>query len=152
MPKILVVDDIKEIVDFSREFFEDFGYEVRTAETAPDAIAVQQEFHADVILQDLNIPGGGGVFVYETLRSKLDMVPIIFSTGKPETIGNVAAMRNVSVLRKPTHPEALMAEVQKWLAARPQQAPAAPQQVPPPPAAERPMNPVPPPPPKFPRQ
>jgi len=136
MPKILVVDDIPAIVDFSKEFFEDAGFEVRTAETAPGALEAQQEFRADVILQDLNIPGGGGIHVYETLRARHDMVPIIFSTGKPETLGDITGMVNVSILKKPTDPEILMAEVRKQLAK------AAP--------AERPMNPNPPPPPKLP--
>ncbi len=135
MPKILVVDDIPAIVDFSKEFFEDAGFEVRTAETAPDAIAAQQEFKAGVILQDLNIPGGGGVLVYETLRAQHDMVPIIFSTGKPEALGDISGMTNVSVLKKPTDPELLMAEVQKQLAKA---------------TSERPMNPAPPPPPRMP--
>lgn len=153
MPKILVVDDIPAIVDFSKEFFEDAGFDVRTADTAPTAIAAQHEFKADVILQDLNIPGGGGTHVYETLRAEGDNVPIIFSTGKPETLGDLNKMVNVSALRKPTNPDVLMAEVQKQIAARQAAAPAAPP--PPPPAApaadERPMNPNPPPPPKFPR-
>ncbi len=134
MPKILVVDDIPAIVEFSKEFFEDAGFEVRTAETAPGALAAQQEFKADVILQDLNIPDGGGILVYETLRARRDMVPIIFSTGKPEALGDISGMTGVSVLKKPTDPEALMAEVRKRIA-RP---------------AERPMNPNPPPPPKLP--
>lgn len=150
MPKILVVDDIKEIVDFSKEFFEDAGYEVRTADTADGAVAIQRQFRADVILQDLNVPGGGGIFVYETLRAEGDLAPIIFSTGKPETLGDLNKMVNVSALRKPTNPDVLMAEVQKQIAVRQAAAPAAPPP-PPPPAAERPMNPNPPPPPKFPR-
>lgn len=145
MSKILVVDDIPAIVDFSKEFFEDAGFEVRTADTATGAIAAQREFHADVILQDLNIPEGGGIHVYETLRAQNDLTPIIFSTGKPETLGDLAKMINVSALRKPTNPDVLMAEVRKQLAAR-APAPAAPA-----PADERPMNPNPPPPPRFPR-
>ena len=149
MPKILVVDDIPAITEFSKEFFEDAGFEVRTADTAPGAIAAQQDFRADVILQDLNIPGGGGIHVYETLRARQDMVPIIFSTGKPETLGDLAKMINVSALRKPTDPEVLMAEVRKRIAATQAAAPAAPPAAQP--AAERPMNPVPPPPPKLPR-
>jgi DNA-binding response OmpR family regulator len=139
------VDDIPAIVDFSKEFFEDAGFEVRTADTATGAIAAQREFHADVILQDLNIPEGGGIHVYETLRAQNDLTPIIFSTGKPETLGDLAKMINVSALRKPTNPDVLMAEVRKQLAAR-APAPAAPA-----PADERPMNPNPPPPPRFPR-
>lgn len=144
MPKILVVDDIPAIVDFSKEFFEDAGFEVRTADTATGAIAAQHEFRADVILQDLNIPEGGGIHVYETLRKENDLVPIIFSTGKPETLGDLKQMVNVSALRKPTNPDVLMAEVQKQLASRPTAAPAAP----PPPATPQPVlyNPPPPPP------
>jgi DNA-binding response OmpR family regulator len=147
MPKILVVDDIPAIVEFSKEFFEDAGFEVRTADTAPGAIEAHQQFKSEVILQDLNIPGGGGLHVYETLRAQGDMVPIIFSTGKPETLGDLTKMVNVSALRKPTNPDVLMAEVRQRIAANPaaQAAPAAP------PADERPMNPNPPPPPKFPR-
>lgn len=151
MAKILVVDDIPAIVDFSKEFFEDAGFEVRTADTAPGAIEQQRQFKADVILQDLNIPGGGGLHVYETLRAEKDMVPIIFSTGKPETLGDLARMVNVSALRKPTNPDVLMAEVRKQIAAHSATAPAAPSAPQPPPAAERPMNPNPPPPPKLPR-
>lgn len=138
MPKILVVDDIPAITEFSKEFFEDAGFEVRTADTAPTAIAAQREFRADAILQDLNIPEGGGILVYETLRAAGDMVPIIFSTGKPETLGDLTCMVNVSALRKPTDPEVLLAEVQKRIAASKAAAPA---------LAERPMNMVPPPPP-----
>ncbi len=136
MPKILVVDDIPAITEFSREFFEDAGFEVRTADTAPTAIAAQREFKADVILQDLNIPGGGGVLVYETLRAGQDMVPIIFSTGKPEALSDISAMTNVAILKKPTDPEVLMSEVKKQIAKAA--------------AAERPMNMVPPPPPRLP--
>lgn len=152
MAKILVVDDIPAIVDFSKEFFEDAGFEVRTADTATGAIAAQHEFRADVILQDLNIPEGGGIRVYETLRAEKDLVPIIFSTGKPETLGDTNAMINVSALRKPTNPDVLMAEVQKQIAASRAAAPAAAQPPPAPQAAAEPrMNPNPPPPPKFPR-
>lgn len=135
MPKILVVDDIPAILDFSKEFFEDAGFEVRTADTAPTAIAAQQEFKADVILQDLNIPEGGGMHVYQTLRANQDMVPVIFSTGKPEAIGDISGMVNVSILKKPTDPDVLMTEVRKQLGKA---------------SAERPMNPNPPPPPRLP--
>ena len=107
----------------------------RIDQVLPGAIDAQREFKADAILQDLNIPGGGGVFVYETLRAQNDLVPIIFSTGKPETLGDISRMINVSALRKPTDPEVLMAEVRRQIAKA---------------SAERPMNPNPPPPPKLP--
>lgn len=114
MIRILAVEDNPAIVDFYFEFFTDAGYEVQTAEDAQTAIQKQKEFHANLIILDLDIPGGGGIFVYETLRTELkDNVPIIFSTGKPEKLSEVGNLVNVSSLGKPTPPEKLMAEVQR---------------------------------------
>ena len=114
MKKILAVEDNKAIVDFYFEFFTDFGYEVETAEDAGTAIEKQKTFHADVMILDLDIPGGGGLFVYETVRGKLnDNVPIIFSTGKPEKLAELGGLSNISSLGKPTPPEKLIAEVKR---------------------------------------
>ena len=136
MSKILAVEDNPAILDFYQEFFSDAGFDVKTADDALKAIAAQTEFKADLILLDLNIPEGGGLLVFETLRARQDMVPIIFSTGKPETIVILAELPNVNVVKKPTAPEVLMALVQKTIAnSRP---------------AEPKMNPVPPPPPRLP--
>ena len=131
MPKILAVEDNPAILDFYQEFFSDAGFEVKTADDAVKAIAAQTEFKADVILLDLNIPEGGGMLVFETLRGRQDMVPVIFSTGKPETIANLAGLPNVNVVKKPTDPEVLMGVVQKAISR----------------SAKQPMNANPPPPP-----
>jgi DNA-binding response OmpR family regulator len=111
------VEDNPAILDFYVEFFTDMGFEVKTAEDALSAITLQQQFKADLIVLDLNIPAGGGMLVFETLRSRLqDPVPIIFSTGKPEQLpANMKNLHNVVVLGKPTPPEALLAEVRKLL-------------------------------------
>lgn len=135
MSKIMVVEDNPAILDFCEEFFSDAGFEVKTAEDALSAIAVYGQFKPDLILLDLNIPEGGGMLVFETLRARQDMVPIIFSTGKPEALSNLTELQNVTVVKKPTDPEVLMAEVKKRIAKS---------------AAERPMNPNPPPPPRLP--
>ena len=132
MPKILAVEDNPAILDFYQEFFTDAGFEVRTADDALKAIAAQTEFKADLILLDLNIPEGGGIRVFETLRARQDLVPIIFSTGKPETIAGLAELPNVNVVKKPTDPEVLMGVVQKAIS-RSAARPAAPNPPPPPP-------------------
>lgn len=134
MQKILAVEDNPAILDFYREFFADFGFEIKTAEDAFSAITLHQEFKPDLIILDLGIPAGGGMMVFETLRTRLqDPVPVIFSTGKPEQLPhNLHHLANVAVITKPVAPEALLAQVRKFL----------------PKPAERPLNPVPPPPPK----
>lgn len=135
MFKILAVEDNPAILDFYREFFTDAGFEVQTAEDAISAITKHQQFKSDLIILDLNIPAGGGMMVFDTLRRRLmDPVPIIFSTGKPEMLPNLANIHNVAVVVKPTTPEALLAEVNKLL----------------PKQSAQPLNPAPPPPPPAP--
>jgi DNA-binding response OmpR family regulator len=133
MIKILAVEDNPAILDFYREFFTDAGFEIKTAEDAFSAITLHQQFKADLIVLDLNIPAGGGMLVFETLRTHLnDPVPIIFSTGKPEQLPDLSKLHNVTVIKKPADPDVLMAEVKKLL----------------PEFFGRPLNPVPPPPPR----
>lgn len=116
MVKILAVEDNPAILDFYRDFFTEAGFEVQTAEDAFSAITKQQQFKADLIILDLNIPAGGGMHVFETLRSRMgDPVPIIFSTGKPEQLPSLKNIYNVAIVCKPTNPEQLMAEVKKLL-------------------------------------
>jgi len=116
MLKILAVEDNPAILDFYKEFFADTGFEVRTAEDALSAINIQQQFKADLIVLDLNIPAGGGMLVFETLRTSLcDPVPIIFSTGKPEQLPDIKNLHNVAVVSKPTDPQLLLAEVRRLI-------------------------------------
>ena len=115
--RILAVEDNPAILDFYREFFSDMGFEAKTAEDALSAITLHQQFKSDLIVLDLNIPAGGGMLVFETLRHSLkDPVPVIFSTGKPELLPHsVKSLHNVAVIAKPTPPEALLAEIKRLL-------------------------------------
>jgi DNA-binding response OmpR family regulator len=130
MAKILAVEDNPAILDFYKEFFGDAGFEVATAEDALSAITVFQQFKPDLIILDLDIPAGGGLQVFETLRSRFNSpVPIIFSTGKPEKLPRLNNLHNVAALGKPADPEKLMALAIKMIegtapAARPAPAPA----------------------------
>ncbi|HBA59967.1 MAG TPA: hypothetical protein DCZ92_03940 [Elusimicrobia bacterium] len=117
MPKILAVEDNPAILDFYKEFFVESGFEIETAEDALSAITKYQLFKPDVIILDLDIPAGGGMQVFERLRSTFnDPVPIIFSTGKPEKLPRLENLHNASGLPKPVDPEKLLAEVKKLTA------------------------------------
>ena len=134
--KVLAVEDNPAILDFYREFFGDMGFEVKTAEDAFSAITLHQQFKPDLVVLDLNIPAGGGMLVFDTLRSRLhDPTPVIFSTGQPEQLPNLKNIHNVAVIKKPTPPEALLAEIKRLLPEffKPHDAPQPPPPLPPPP-------------------
>lgn len=116
MAKILAVEDNPAILDFYKDFFTEAGFDIQTAEDAMSAITRYQQFKPDLVILDLNIPAGGGMLVFETLRNRLaDPVPIIFSTGKPEQLPNLEHIHNVAVVKKPADPEVLLAEVKRLL-------------------------------------
>lgn len=140
--RILAVEDNPAILDFYQEFFDDMGFEVKTAEDALSALTLHQQFKPHLIVLDLNIPAGGGMHVFDTVRGRLqDPVPVIFSTGKPEMLPHsLKNLHNVAFVPKPTPPEALLAEVRRLLPQhfnKPPQEPAVNPAPPPPPPPEQ---------------
>ena len=69
MPRILVVDDEKNIRRALTLVLEGEGYEVRAAATAEEARARLGEQGADVLLLDVKLPGASGIELLEGLVS-----------------------------------------------------------------------------------
>src|SRR3989339_585720 len=69
MFKIMAVEDSAATLDFYREFFGEAGFGVKTAEDAFSAITLYQQFKPDLVILDLGIPAGGGMLVFNTLRT-----------------------------------------------------------------------------------
>ncbi len=116
MAKILAVDDDLNILELYREIFSKAGFDIQTAEDAASAVMKYQDFKPDLLVLDVDMPAGGGQKVYDRLRNLFQTdTPIIFSTGMPENVQNLEKNLNVSVLKKPVHPEQLIAEAKKLL-------------------------------------
>ncbi|MBI5743374.1 MAG: response regulator [Elusimicrobia bacterium] len=116
MAKILAVDDDLSILEIYKEIFVKAGFEVRTAEDAVSAVTLYQQFQPDLLVLDVDMPAGGGQKVFDRLRNLLQTAtPIVFSTGMPESVQNLAKLANVAVLKKPVTPDLLIAEVKRLL-------------------------------------
>ena len=116
MAKILAVDDDLCLLELYKEIFSKAGFEIQTAEDAATAIQRYQEFKPDLLVLDVDMPAGGGRKVFDRLRNLFVVgTPIIFSTGKPESVEKLGKNFNVSILKKPVNPEALINEVKKLL-------------------------------------
>ena len=81
MPRLLIVDDEADICEFTREYFQDHGYEVCCALNGSDAFLVLSYFTPDVVLLDIKLPDMNGSLVLKYLRRRYPDTKIIIITG-----------------------------------------------------------------------
>lgn len=55
--RILISDDEQEMRDLLRITLGNKGFEIRTATTGPEAVSIARDFHPDLILMDIRMPG-----------------------------------------------------------------------------------------------
>ncbi|MFT5079568.1 MAG: two-component system response regulator AtoC [Bacteroidia bacterium] len=91
-PRLLIVDDDQAILDSLAERFEARGYKVTTAETGADAVACADG--TDVMLLDLQLPAGDGLWVLERL-AEVETAPSVVVITAHGTVGRaVEAMKS----------------------------------------------------------
>jgi two-component system alkaline phosphatase synthesis response regulator PhoP len=83
MPKVLIIDDEKRIVDGVKKYYEQAGFTVLAAYDGNQgySLAIQEE--PDLIVLDLMLPGMDGLDVCRKIRQR-DDVPIIMLTARVE--------------------------------------------------------------------
>ncbi|MCX5599300.1 response regulator transcription factor [Streptomyces phaeochromogenes] len=80
--RLLVVDDEPAIVDTVARFLRFVGYEVRTAATGREALALAREFLPDLVLLDIMLPDSDGFEVLSRLRADGLPVAVVFLTAR----------------------------------------------------------------------
>jgi DNA-binding response OmpR family regulator len=101
-PKILVVDDERDLVDAYVRLLERAGHQCVGAFDANDAIAIIDAGDVDLVLTDLSLPTNSGLEVVRHARAKSALTPIIVMSGHnaPDTIEAVrAAGANLCLLK-----------------------------------------------------
>ncbi|MCM2268251.1 MAG: response regulator [Elusimicrobiales bacterium] len=115
MLKILAADDDPAILEFYVSLFTDGGFEVQTAPDGASAMEKCLDFKPDLLVLDVDMPGGGGGRVFNLSRKILQLgLPVIFVTGLPEQVQHTAlSEQKVSIFQKPVKGEALLAEARR---------------------------------------
>ncbi len=71
--RVFVVEDNLDAALTLRDLLEIWGYEARTVHDGLSALEVAPEFHPDVVLLDIGLPGIDGYEVARRLRDRADL-------------------------------------------------------------------------------
>ena len=111
-PRVLVVDDNKDMRESTRHLLQLIGYPAETADDGQQAIEIQRQRPADILLTDIFMPGKDGIETIAAFRREWPRVKIVAMSGG----GEVAVRDYLSVapdigadaiLRKPFTLESL---------------------------------------------
>jgi CheY-like chemotaxis protein len=82
-PRVLVVDDDPDILEYVSSFLEDHGYEVAVASRASSALAALDSSPPDAMLLDVLLPGRSGLKLLTTIRRdrRYADLPVVVVTG-----------------------------------------------------------------------
>ena len=117
--KILIADDNFNIVSMVALRLKADGYNVMSALDATQAIALVKKEKPDLVILDINMPAGGGVFVYENLQKSIDsiMTPIIIMSGLPtENVQKMLPKFDIkNFIPKPFDPKEIVEKVKSLI-------------------------------------
>lgn len=119
MPKIMILEDDKQITTALRLRLRKAGFEVCTAEDAVVAARVAVKEDPDLAILDISVPGGNGFIVAERLQ-QLDStagIPMIFLTAsrQPGLADRAAEQGASAFLLKPYDFDELLSHIESAL-------------------------------------
>ena len=114
---ILIVDDEVEIVDQVKEYFEEEGLSVMTAETGAEGIKILKEKQPNILILDMKLPDMPGIQVLKASKEESPLTKVIVMTGYVDQImiDQAEELGRDIFLQKPFDLEKLKSEVDKLL-------------------------------------
>ena len=106
---ILIVDDEPIVRESLRDWLEDVGYKVVTAETGEQALELIMTRDFSVIILDIRLPGRTGITVLREVKEKKPDIKAIIITAYPSSDLTAEAMKlgAIDYLVKPIAPDDL---------------------------------------------
>ena len=117
--KILIVDDDIPLAQVLTIELISHGYEVVVAHDAYQGVKQAHDFHPDLIILDLKMPGGGGITAFKniSLSVQTSTIPIIFvsSYSQEEAARMVGNMEAKDFCKKPFKMDDILLKIKKVL-------------------------------------
>jgi two-component system OmpR family response regulator len=117
MRRLLVVDDEATVRELLSEALRFAGFEVSSAATGAEAVALAGREPPDLILLDVMLPGMDGFDVVRRLRSAGGTVPVLFLSARDAPDDKVTGLRagGDDYVTKPFHLRELIARIEAIL-------------------------------------
>jgi PAS domain S-box-containing protein len=116
---ILVVEDDDQVRQLAHRILASYGYDVHTAASLPEALAVLQTpgLHVELLLTDVVMPDYDGKQVYERLAEREPGLRVVYMSGHDEDIISRHGVLDpeVTLVKKPFSARALAAAVRAVL-------------------------------------
>ena len=111
--KVLIVDDVATNRDLLAELLSRMGFSTRTAASAEEAIVVHDEWHPQLVLMDLRMPGMDGLEAVRRLRQSGSKAAIfsVTASGLADTEDEVSKAGVDAYIRKPYREGELLAVI-----------------------------------------
>ena len=122
MPKILLVDDDKDLRQSLASVLEHHGFEVKTAGNVAEALTLISSESFDVLLSDLHMPGAGdGLTVVSAMRHANPTAVTMLLTSFPEmdAAAHAILLQTDEILVKPMRVPDLVEAIRQRLASGP---------------------------------
>ena len=115
MRRVLVVDDEENLRLVLRTLLRRHGYEVETAPTGEEALALVDSFGPDVVLTDVRMPKMGGLDLLTTLKAKGNEATVIVMSAYGNMDMAVEAMKAgaYDYVQKPFKPDEVVLALKK---------------------------------------
>ena len=118
-PKILVVDDEPDIIEFIRYNLIKEGFTCETAKNGTEAVAKSLSFKPDLILMDVMMPGMDGIEACRRIKANPETANafIMFLTARNEEFSEIAGFDagGDDYVAKPIKPRALQSRIKSVL-------------------------------------
>ncbi len=126
-PKLLIVDDDRELCAMLAEYLVPEGFVTQTAPTGPAGLEQLAREPADLVVLDVMLPELSGFEVLKRIRAT-SRVPVIMLTARGEEVDRVVGLELGAddYLAKPFSPRELVARIRAVLRRTPGEAPAGP--------------------------
>ncbi len=118
MPKVLVIDDDRDICFLMNKFLTKHGYETLESYSAKKALELLEEVKdIDIVLCDYRMEGMDGKTMLLKIKEKYPSMPVIIITGRNDlkTAVDVMKLGAYDYVTKPLFPEEILNTIQSAL-------------------------------------